>query len=216
MITTIRAIRGSENALQFTGEHHWSPITLISSRCFTLLVAGIRFSIGATLWVWDWVRRARLHELEWSCGWSGNRSLENTSMRLYWTGGNEEKVQTLFVNNGLDDVMYVVVNRLMYSNAFINDGALPIKVHLLRCQRLDGISDRLRTSVSWCWWIWLSNNVMSSRLFMWTSRTLVTGWIYTLMSQLLRRIILTHTKSRICSVGLSETMTGWMGWTMMD
>ena len=63
----------------------------------------------------------------------------------------------------MDDVMYVVVNRLMYSNAFINDGALPIKVRLLRCQRL--YVDRLCTSVSWCWWIWLSNNVLSSRLF---------------------------------------------------
>jgi len=67
-------------------------------------------------------------------------------MRLYWTGGNEEKVRTLFVNNGLDDVMYVVVNRLMYSNTFINDGALLIKVRLLRCQRL--YVDELRTSVS--------------------------------------------------------------------
>jgi len=56
-------------------------------------------------------------------------------MRLYWTGGNEKKVRTFFLDNGLDDVMHVVVNCLMYSNAFINDGALPIKVRLLRCQR---------------------------------------------------------------------------------
>jgi len=55
---------------------------------------------------------------------------------LYWTGGNEEKVRTLFLNNGLDDVMYIVVSRLMYSNAFIDNGALPIKARLLRCQRL--------------------------------------------------------------------------------
>ena len=33
-------------------------------------------------------------------------------------------------------MMYVVVNCFMYNNAFINDGALPIKVGLLRCQRL--------------------------------------------------------------------------------
>jgi len=32
--------------------------------------------------------------------------------------------------------MHMVVNCLMYSNAFINDGALPIKVRLVNCQRL--------------------------------------------------------------------------------
>ena len=154
-------------------------------------------SIRTALWVWDWWAMNASCETSWIgivCGWSDDRSLENTSMRLYWTGGNEEKVRTPLLNNGTDDVTYMVVNRLMYSNAFIDDGALPIKVRLLRCQRL---------YVEYL-----------TELFTWTSRTLVTGWIYTLMSQPLRRIVFTYTKSRICSVRLSEEMTGWTtGWT---
>ena len=217
MITTIR---GSENTLQFTGEHHWSPITLISSRCCILLVAGIRPSIGTALRVWDWwimsasCETSWIGTVVWMVWWSIARKHKHEALL------DIGKVRTFFLNNGLDDMMYVVVNRLMYSNAFINDGALPIKVRLLRCQRFYVVHLTDSVRVSWCWWIWLSNNVLSSRLFTWTSRTLVTGWIYTLMSQPLKRIILNHTKSRICSVRLSEAMTGWMWcwmwWTMMD
>lgn len=39
------------------------------------------------------------------------------------------------------------------------------------------------TSVSLCWRIWLSNNESSSRLFTWTSRMVVTGWIYRQMGR---------------------------------